>query len=218
MDQVHRYVFWIYFSEEKWPGDITCSPYCSAARSIRRSTAACLHACARGGRTGLRARSAMHAARAPGACRAPADRPRAASEATHGHSQAREAEREPPSGLLRAGDLRRQGKPERARPAMTTAPVERPASRVRGAHDATVVKETGASGLACSTAARHRTARGGRCRRDGLRRSRVSFFVRGGRRSRERSAIRGRSRDPGCVSRRVYWTYGDKTNKLKRVN
>jgi len=75
---------------------------------------------------------------------------------------------------------------ERARPATTTAPAERPVSRVRGAHDATAVKETGASGLACSTAARHRTARGACCRRGGLRRSRVRFFLFGeeeGRRS-----------------------------------
>jgi len=106
-------VFWIYFSdEEKWPDDITCSPYCSAARSIRHSIAARLRACARGGRTGLRARSAMllrvlqvlaALLQTGPALRA---RPPMASP-----MPGRQSAREPPNDLLRAGDLHRQGEP-----------------------------------------------------------------------------------------------------------
>ena len=217
-------VFWIYFSdEEKWPDDITCSPYCSAARSIRHSTAhqrAYVRARGEGAQAFALARPCSCACSrcSPRSCR-PAPR------CERGHPwpvpcRGGRAHASLPATFYVLATYAGRASLERARPATMTAPAERPVSRVRGAHDTTAVKETGASGLACSTAARHRTARGARCRRGRLRRSRVSFFfVWGGRRSRECSAVRGRrSRDPECVSRRVYWTYGDKTDKLKRFN
>ena len=174
-------VFWIYFSdEEKWPDDITCSPYCSAARLIRHSTAhqrAYVRARGEGAQAFALARPCSCACSrcSPRSCR-PAPR------CERGHPwpvpcRGGRARVSLPTTFCVLATYTGRASLERARPATTTAPAERPVSRVRGAHDATAVKETGASGLACFTAARHWTACGARCRRGGLRRSRVSFFL-----------------------------------------